>query len=87
MNAGVVIRGEMIIRSEDGNGGLVEYRVGPGDHFHFEPGVIHQEEALTEVELIEASSPHANDRVRVEDLFGLIESGLPTTELTEIKYL
>ena len=84
---GVVIRGEMIIRSEDGNGGLVEYRVGPGDHFHFEPGVIHQEEAVTEVELIEASSPHANDRVRVEDLFGLIESGLPTTELTEIKYL
>ena len=37
-----------------------------GKIFHFPPGVIHQEKALTDVEIIEASTPHFNDRVRVE---------------------
>ena len=46
-----------------------------GDTFHFPPGCIHQEEALTNCEIIEASTPHFNDRVRVEEKYGLTFSG------------
>ena len=37
-----------------------------GDCFHLPPGFVHQEEALTDCEIIEISTPHFNDRVRVE---------------------
>ena len=57
-----------------------------GNVFHFPPNFIHQEEALTDCEIIEASSPHFNDRVRVEKFFGLKEFGLPTTKKKEITF-
>ena len=58
---------------------------GPGDFFHFPPGSVHQEEALSDVVLIEVSTSHFNDRVRVEKEFGLDPGdGLPTTTLDEI---
>ena len=57
----------------------------PGQCFHFSPGTIHQEIALKKCVIIEASSPHLNDRVRVESLFGLKNfSGLATTKIKEI---
>jgi hypothetical protein len=47
---------------------------------HFAPGMVHQEIAVTDCVLIEASTPHFNDRVRVESEFGEADdSGLPTT--------
>jgi quercetin dioxygenase-like cupin family protein len=84
---GILISGEMIIRCDDGNGGLAEHRIIPGDIFHFEPGVVHQTEAITESVYIEASTPYFNDRVHAEKLYGLKSEvgGLPTTSLDEIK--
>jgi len=84
---GVLISGEMIIRCDDGKGGLVEHVVKPGDVFHFEPGVVHQTEALLDSVYIEASTPHFNDRVHAEKLYGLETEfgGLPTTSLEEIE--
>ena len=56
-----------------------------GDWFHFPPKSVHQEEALTDLEIIEASTPHFNDRVRVEKLFGMKENkGLKSTKLKDI---
>lgn len=84
--ASYIVSGEMIIRYDDGTGSLVEKKVGPGDWFHFPPGCIHQEEAITDVERIEVSTPHFNDRVRVESSYGLLEeTGLRTTEEHEIE--
>jgi hypothetical protein len=52
---------------------------------HFSPGVVHQEEAITDCVLIEASTPHSNDRVRVEELYGLeFDGGLRSTALDEV---
>ncbi len=85
--AGYIISGEMKIRYDDGTGTLIEKKVGPGDWFHFPAGCIHQEEAITDVERIEVSTPHFNDRVRVERDYGIHEqSGLPTTEFEEIEF-
>ena len=81
----VLISGQMIIRTDNGSGKLIERIVGPGDVVHFAPGVVHQEEAITDCVLIEASTPHFNDRVRVEEIYGNSETeGLPTTSLEDI---
>lgn len=81
----VVISGQMIVRYDDGSGLIQERIVGPGDVVHFPPGLVHQEEAITDCVLIEASTPHFNDRVRVEEQYGFESSdGLASTELPDI---
>ena len=81
----VVISGQMIVRYDDGSGSIQERKVGPGDVVHFPPGLVHQEEAITDCVLIEASTPHFNDRVRVEEQYGFESSGgLASTELPDI---
>jgi quercetin dioxygenase-like cupin family protein len=86
--AGVLISGEVIVRYDDGNGVLTERRIFPGDVFHFEPGVVHQTVAVVDSQYIEASTPHFNDRVHVEKLYGIkYESGgLPSTQLKDIEF-
>jgi mannose-6-phosphate isomerase len=82
----VLISGRMLIRYDLGDGVLKEKVLGPGETAHFPPGLVHQEEALTDCEIIEASSPHFNDRVRVEEEYGFgIPQGLPTTTESEIE--
>jgi mannose-6-phosphate isomerase-like protein (cupin superfamily) len=76
---GYIISGKLIVRY-DKNGKLVSKVLKSGDSFHFPPGSVHQEEALTNCKVIEASTPHFNDRVRVEKKYGLkIKGGLPST--------
>ena len=84
--ASYIISGKMIIRYDDGTGNLVEKKVESGDWFHFPAGCVHQEEAITDVERIEVSTPHFNDRVRVESDYGLSTvNGLPTTNEDQIE--
>ncbi len=84
--ASFIISGKMILRYENEEGNLIEKEVGPGDWFHFPNGCVHQEFALTDVVRIEVSTPHFNDRVRVESMFGISDSaGLQTTEESEIE--
>jgi len=84
---GVIIYGKMIVKFDNGAGVLVEKIVGEGDVFHFEPGVVHQTEAIIDTVYIEASTPHFNDRVHVEHLYGINEEagGLPTTAVDQIQ--
>ena len=84
--ASYIVTGRMIVRYEDENGVLIDKEVGPGDWFHFPNGCIHQEIAITDVVRIEVSTPHFNDRVRVENIFGISNiAGLPTTDESEIE--
>ena len=83
---GYLIEGKLIIRFDKGDGKLQKKILKPGDAFHFPPGAVHQEEAITECKIIEASTPHFNDRVRVEEKYGIQDkSGLPTTSKQEVK--
>lgn len=82
---GILISGSLLVRYDCGDGKLRERIVTTGESFHFPPGLVHQEEALEDCVIIEASTPHFNDRVRVESLYGLGKpEGLPTTEEHEI---
>ena len=85
--AAFIISGKLLIKYENDSGELISKELKDGDFFHFPAGSVHQETAITEVILIEVSTPFFNDRVRVEKEFGLDEkdnSGLPTTNLDEI---
>ena len=83
--SGYLLSGKLLIRYDDGSGSLKNKILKAGDCFHLPPGFIHQEEALTDCEIIEISTPHFNDRVRVEKKYGIkSEGGLPTTNSSEI---
>ena len=82
---GYILSGKLLIRFDNGSGKLNEKILSQGDSFQFPPGAVHQEEALTDCEIIEVSTPFFNDRVRVEKKYGLTENGgLQTTKKSEI---
>ena len=62
MKVGYLVSGKMIIRYQDEKGELAERILVAGESFHFNPGVIHQEEAITDCVIIEGSTPHFNDQ-------------------------
>lgn len=75
-----LLDGRALVRSDDGHGQLTVHPMYPGESFHIPPGAPHQVEAITECVFVEASTPHFDDRVRVEKDYGLSETGgLPTT--------
>jgi quercetin dioxygenase-like cupin family protein len=63
---------------------LEERIINPGEVFFFPPYFAHKAVALEDSVYIEASNPVFNDRVRVENLIGWEETGLPTTNDDEI---
>ncbi|MER3408543.1 MAG: cupin [Thermoleophilia bacterium] len=44
--------------------------IGPGDCFRFPPGTLHRLRALEDTLIVEVSTPHLDDVVRVEDEYG-----------------
>lgn len=49
---------------------LREIEVGEGGSFRIVPGTVHRMVALTDVDILEASTPHLDDVVRLEDRYG-----------------
>jgi mannose-6-phosphate isomerase len=85
---GYVLSGKLRVIFDNGKGKLNNKILKKGDCFHFPPGAIHQEEAITDCQIIEASTPHFNDRVRVETKYGMLDiSGLKTTKRSDVKFL
>ena len=50
-------------------GKLVTRRMKPGESYHVPPGTIHRVAAVKDCVFFEASTPHFEDRVNVEDRF------------------
>ncbi len=44
--------------------------IGPGATFHFMPGTVHRITALEDTTIVEVSTPHLDDVVRLEDRYG-----------------
>ena len=51
---------------------VVELRA--GDAMRLRPGTVHRMEALEESDVLEASTPHLEDLVRLDDRYGRIKS-------------
>ena len=65
-----LLRGRMIYRVGRSAEGLVEVPLTEGESYRNTPGVIHQMEAVTDCDLLEASTPHLDDVVRLTDRYG-----------------
>lgn len=66
-----LLRGEMIYRVDFKDGrGLVAVPFEVGESYRNTPGVIHQMEAVTDCDVLEASTPHLDDVVRLTDRYG-----------------
>ena len=55
---------------ETGQGLLHEEVVTAGAAFHYRPGTVHRITALEDTTILEVSTPHLDDVVRLEDLYG-----------------
>jgi mannose-6-phosphate isomerase-like protein (cupin superfamily) len=55
---------------EAGQGILDTEVIGPGAAFHYRPGTVHRVTALEDLTILEVSTPHLDDVVRLEDAYG-----------------
>ncbi len=51
-------------------GELEAIEIAPGDTFHFRPRTVHRLAALEDTLVLEVSTPHLDDVVRLEDRYG-----------------
>jgi mannose-6-phosphate isomerase len=66
-----LLSGEMIYRvGSVGDTELKEISLKAGESFRNEPGMVHQMEAVTDCDVLEASTPHLDDVVRLRDRYG-----------------
>jgi len=49
---------------------LHEEVIGPGAAFRYRPGTVHRVTAIEDTTILEVSTPHLDDVVRLEDLYG-----------------
>ncbi len=54
----------------EGDDQLVESEIGPGDAFRYRPGTVHRVTAIEDTTILEVSTPHLEDVVRLEDAYG-----------------
>lgn len=75
--------GSAMVESDDGQGTLISRVMTPGETFHIPAGAPHRFLALTDCVVFEVSTPHHDDRVRLEEHYGVAVigdgPGLPTT--------
>jgi quercetin dioxygenase-like cupin family protein len=64
-----LLRGEMVYRVQE-NGELRDVRLAVGEAFRNVPGTVHQMEAVTDCDVLEASTPDLDDVVRLSDRYG-----------------
>lgn len=66
-----LLSGEMVYRvGSVGDAQLKEISLKAGESFRNEPGMVHQMEAVTDCDVLEASTPHLDDVVRLRDRYG-----------------
>jgi mannose-6-phosphate isomerase len=53
-----------------GENGLESVEIEPGDALRYRPGTVHRVTALVDTLIVEVSTPHLDDVVRVEDRYG-----------------
>lgn len=66
-----LLAGEMIYWVKmPGSDELQDMKLKTGESFRVAPGTVHYIQAVTECDMLEASTPHLDDVVRLEDRYG-----------------
>lgn len=78
--ASFLFEGSAWVYTDTGDGELRRFLWVSGTAIHIPPGAVHKVEAIEDCVIFECSTPHFNDRIRLEAFYGLPETGgLPTT--------
>lgn len=67
-----VLRGELRFSVGSDANALTEFVLKAGESYRLLPGTIHRVEAITDVDILEASTPDLDDVVRLQDRYGRI---------------
>lgn len=67
-----VLKGRMIFRYKDASGTLAERVMAEGDAQQVPTGLVHQFEAIETCDILEASTDHLDDVVRIQDRYGRV---------------
>ena len=67
-----LLAGELLFVVDEGRG-LEERRMAPGESYRVRPGTVHRMVAVTDCDILEASTPEVEDVVRLEDVYGRAE--------------
>ena len=65
-----LLAGELIYRVAEAGGELRDVQLRVGEAFRIVPGTVHQMEAVTDCDVLEASTPELDDVVRLSDRYG-----------------
>jgi mannose-6-phosphate isomerase-like protein (cupin superfamily) len=65
-----LLRGRMRFYAGKDKEALREIEMNEGDSYHITPGTVHRMEAITDVDMLEASTSDMDDVVRLEDRYG-----------------
>ena len=66
-----LLSGDLSYRVDAGTGaGLEDVGLKAGESFRITPGTVHQMEAITDCDVLEASTPDLDDVVRLSDRYG-----------------
>ncbi len=65
-----VLSGRLLLVRGSGIDDLSEEEIGPGFAWRVEPGIVHTIEAIEDSVVVEVSTPHLDDVVRLEDRYG-----------------
>lgn len=65
--------GTLLLELENDKGEMESLRLGPGESRHIRPGRRHRMTAETDVDILEASTNHLDDVVRLEDRYGRVK--------------
>ncbi len=78
--ASFLVEGSAWVYTDKGDGKITRFLWNEGTAIHIPPGAVHRVEAIEDCIIFEASTPHFNDRIRLEAFYNLPDSGgLPTT--------
>lgn len=69
-----LLSGKLRLRQGEAEGSLNEHEVEPGQTWRNEPGIVHSIEALEDSVVLEVSTPHLDDVVRLQDRYGRTQS-------------
>ena len=68
--AWLVREGRASLELGEVGGTLETVEIGPDDAFRFRPGTVHRVTAIEDTLIVEVSTPHLDDVVRLEDRYG-----------------